>query len=183
MDNLQQKDNVEDNTSVNLEDELIRNFVETQKARLALYKTFTEFAFFAGCQILSAALAINLFNYAVSLWFTCLLCLIISWLPLIGNLANISIKVSSEGWEFVIMSDYIQALFKFVIGVGVTSVTIYKLSSELTETNKAIQETYTELNRLQNPNIVNFLPPLTGQILLLSVSIVAIGYFIDKLKK
>lgn len=174
-------------TSVNqtqdLQQQLIDEFIARQKARVTVFGTATELLFFVTCQIGSASLALCLFQYAVSVWFTCLLCSVLAWLPLLTQVSDFSFTITSDGWEFTFMGSYFRAIFKFVFGVGVVSVSISARHKELNDTIAAIEETYRTIQQIEQPQVVNFLPPITGQIILFSVAIVAIGYFIDRIKR
>lgn len=176
-------DNNQTDTAQDLHQQLIEEFVGRQKARVTVLNTATELLFFVSCQICSASLALYLFQYAVSVWFTCLLCSVIAWLPLLSQVSDFSFTVGSDGWEFVFMGSYFKAIFKFVFGVGVVSISITAVKKELTDTVQAISETYRTIQQIEQPQVKDFLPPITGQIILFSVAIVSIGYLIDRLKK
>ncbi|NEP00829.1 MAG: hypothetical protein F6K58_19625 [Symploca sp. SIO2E9] len=61
--------------------EFIAEYIHNQRIKVQTRKNLEEFLFFFACQVISASLALVLFQYALSFWMTVWLCQLIAWLP------------------------------------------------------------------------------------------------------
>ena len=156
----------------NFSEQLIEEYIQTQKARIETRKLIQEMLFFASCQVASASLAILLFQFAVQVVFTSWLCLFLAWIPSLSGLTEVNFQKTEQGWNLRIMNRPIITLIKFVSSVGIVTCTIYSISNEITNTANQINAVYTEIQQYEHPRVENFLPPLFPQVVLASIGIV-----------
>jgi hypothetical protein len=157
-----------------LTDQFIEDYIKTQKARIESRQLIQEMLFFASCQIASASLAVLLFQFAVEVLFTSWLCLFIAWIPSLSALCEVNFNRTEEGWTLKIMNRPLTAIIKFSMSVGIVTFTILRINHEIKMTNEAINAVYTEIERYESPNPVDFLPPFTAQAFFASLAIVSI---------
>lgn len=156
----------------NFSEQLIEEYIQTQKARIETRKLIQEMLFFASCQVASVSLAILLFQFAVQVVFTSWLCLFIAWIPSLSGLTEVNFQKTEQGWNLRIMNRPIITLIKFVSSVGIVTCTIYSISNEITNTANQINAVYSEIQQYEHPRVESFLPPLFPQVVLASIGIV-----------
>jgi hypothetical protein len=165
-----------------LTDQLLEDYIQTQKARIEERQLIQEMLFFASCQIASASLAVLLFQFAVEVVFTSWLCLFVAWIPSLNSLCEVNFNRTEDGWTLKIMNRPLTAIIKFTMSVGIVSVTIYQVNQEIKATNEAINAVYSEIQRYETPNPGAFIPPSLPQVLFASMAIVAIVAIIKSFK-
>jgi hypothetical protein len=164
----------EEKPKIPLTDQLLDDYIDQQKARIASRQLIQEMLFFASCQVASASLAVLLFQFAVEVVFTSWLCLFVAWIPSLNALCEVNFNRNEDGWTLKIMNRPLTAIIKFSMSVGIVTCTILKINHEINATNEAINAVYTEIERYETPNPSNFLPPFTAQAFFASVAIVGI---------
>ncbi|NEP01240.1 MAG: hypothetical protein F6K58_21795 [Symploca sp. SIO2E9] len=162
--------------------EFITEYIHNQRIKVQTRKNLEEFLFFLACQVVSASLALVLFQYALSFWMTVWLCQLIAWLPSLTSLGELSFEKTTDGWQIKIMKRPITTIIKFITSVGLVSVSIWTVHSELEQTDQAIRETYKIIKQYENPNPVDFLPPQAGTYILSSIAIVGTLFLLKGLR-
>jgi hypothetical protein len=179
---LSEIEDEKDTQSNDLTEQFIEEYIHTQKAKVKSRKLIQEMLFFIGCQVASASLATLLFQFAVEVIFTSWLCLFVAWIPSLSALTEVHFQKTEDGWTLKIMNKPLTTVIKFVTGVGITTATILQVQQEITRTNQAIQQVYSEIERYETPTPASFLPPFTAQAFLASIAIVSIVAILRNLK-
>lgn len=169
--------NEETSSATNLEayaDKDLERFILEQEKALEGRKLIAETLLFVGCQVLSNALAILLFQYAVRVWVTYLLVWAISLSPAMADLCNVHFDQLEGGWKITIMKSPFKTAFKLIFGVGVLSVGIHEVRDLIVDTAYGINQVYSEIRAYEHPksgsyDLIKDFNPLTTLILATAV--------------
>lgn len=162
--------------------EFLAEYIHNQRTKIQTRKNLSEFLFFLACHVVSASLALVLFQYALSFWMTVWQSQLIAWLPSLTSLGELSFEKTTDGWQIKIMKRPITTIIKFISSVGLVSVSIGTVHSELEQTDLAIRETYKIIREYENPNPVDFLPPQGGVYILSAYAIVGTLFLLKGLR-
>jgi hypothetical protein len=176
-------DTEENNKQDNFVSELIQEHINKTKAEIELRRIIQRILFEISCQTFSAGLAKLLFTYAVDFNFTCGLCIVLASIPSLPNLSKLEFKKTEEGLTIYSMKKPIIILFSLGVRTLIVSSTLYTLSKDIAETSNNITYIYNQIKEYETPQVKDFLPPYTVQIVLLSALIVTIGMFLNTLRK
>ncbi|NEQ64980.1 MAG: hypothetical protein F6K21_05660 [Symploca sp. SIO2D2] len=160
-------------------EQFLTDFIVSQTTRIETRKDIQDFLFFVTCQVASAGLALLLFQWAVSFFFTALICQMVAWLPAFQGAKGLELRRTQEGWDFT-LPDPIKATIKFAVSVGFVSCSLYSIRAELKATESQISEIYTRIRLFEAPHPSDFFPEGTGLYLLLSFAIVSVSMFIKR---
>lgn len=175
--------NEENEKEKDLLTELIQDQIKLQKSRLELRKVIQGIIIEISAQVFSAGLAKLMFTFAVDFNFTCGLCIVIASIPSLPTLSKLEFKKTEEGVTIYSMKKPVIVLFKFGVRTLVVSTTLYGLSKEIGDTANNMTFVYNQIKEYETPQVKDFLPPYTFQIVMLSALIVTIGMFLNSLRK
>lgn len=159
----------------------LERFIEREEKALEGRKAISELLLRIAFQSLSCGLAILLFQFALSVWVTSLLCYLISLAPLIKGL---SFLPTEGGIKVIIMRDGIRLVVSFIIAVGFTHVKLNEVYSQIQKTDEGINNFLVDLHSYERPTEWQYHFPSQGVILLAAIaSTVVLGYLADLNKR
>ncbi|MGB7440694.1 MAG: hypothetical protein WA919_06470 [Coleofasciculaceae cyanobacterium] len=163
-------------------DEFLNDFINNQKARIQTRKSIEDFLLFIACQVGSASLALLLFQYAVSFWFTALLCQLIAWIPTFSSMDGFNFRKTQDGWEFTMGNRPFTTITKFISGAAFAGFGVYQIHQELEYTHDQINQVYREIKLAENPTVFDYLPEYTGFYVLSGLGIMLLVSLVKNLR-
>ena len=147
-------------------DKDLERFIQEQEQALEGRKLIAEGLLFIGCQVLSNALAMILFQYAVRIWVTYLIIWAVSLTPALGDLCNVHFSQEENGWRVTIMKSPLKTVVKIIFGIGTLAVGIHEVRDLLISTYDGINKVHAEIRAYEMPKSTNYdmvsqLNPLT----------------------
>lgn len=149
----------ESDTPRNLEqyaDKDLARFIQEQEQALEGRKLIAEGLLFVGCQVLSNALAMLLFQYAVRIWVTYLIIWAVALTPALGDLCNVHFSQEDQGWRITLMRSPIKTVVKVIFSVGVLAVGIHEVRDLLVQTYNGIYAVHNEIKAYEMPKSGNY---------------------------
>ena len=163
------------------DDLYLSKFIEREERALEGRKVISQLLLRVAFQSLSCGLAVTLFQYALNVWITSLVCYLISIAPLMKGL---SFEDTEGGIKVIIMRDGVRLIVSFAIAVGFTHIKLREVYSQIANTDVGINKFLEDMHQYERPTSWQYHFPSQGVILLAAVGVtVILGYLVEVNKK